>query len=381
VNTDAARAHVDAETMAAWADRTLPAEEAAVVELHLSNCDRCQEVLAAFVRSAPGAGAVILPFWSRRPVQWGAAGLAAAAALVAMIWIGRPPVAPIPESTMASRSVVAESPTAVPTPRAVDQLQDRAAAEKPASAPAELQKQLSRSAREERRQAAANQAAPRKTEGGAAAAPLPAAAPPPPPPAPVPIAAPPPPVTVTAAAPVVSPVATQSVAVRPGALYETTAMDAITVVAPSFEIIAPDPGALASRSAGGVSGRVGVGGGGRGGAAKALTLTPGSTRWRVVAGTRVERTLDAGVTWSALPIKPALKSPLLAGAATSPLNCWLVGREGVVLVTSDGLTFRRVSVPEAVHLTSVTAQDALLATVTAIDGRKFTTIDGGLTWK
>src|SRR5688572_25496415 len=91
--------------MAAWADRALPADAAAAVELHLSNCDRCQEVLAAFVRSAPAAGAVIIPFWARRPVRWSAAGLAAAAALVAMVWIGRPPAAPAPESTVATAPV------------------------------------------------------------------------------------------------------------------------------------------------------------------------------------------------------------------------------------------------------------------------------------
>ena len=65
--------------MAAWADHGLPADEAAAVELHLSEGARCQEVLAAFARSAPAA-AVVTPFWMRRPVQW-SAGLAAAAAI------------------------------------------------------------------------------------------------------------------------------------------------------------------------------------------------------------------------------------------------------------------------------------------------------------
>ncbi len=104
-------------------------------------------------------------------------------------------------------------------------------------------------------------------------------------------------------------------------------------------------------------------------------------RWRIIAGTRVERSIDAGVTWTALPIEPALTTPLEAGVATSQSNCWLVGREGVVLVTSDGRTFRRVSLPESVQLVSVIATDALRATVTAVDGRMFSTIDGGLTWK
>jgi photosystem II stability/assembly factor-like uncharacterized protein len=53
----------------------------------------------------------------------------------------------------------------------------------------------------------------------------------------------------------------------------------------------------------------------------------------------------------------------------------------VVLVTTDGRTLRRVSLPEAVRLVAVTAVDGSQATVTTVDGRKFTTLDGGLTWK
>ena len=34
MNTDATRVHIDAETMAAWADRGLSADAAAAVELH-----------------------------------------------------------------------------------------------------------------------------------------------------------------------------------------------------------------------------------------------------------------------------------------------------------------------------------------------------------
>ena len=77
---------------------------------------------------------------------------------------------------------------------------------------------------------------------------------------------------------------------------------------------------------------------------------------------------------------PELKTLLLAGSATSPTNCWLVGRDGVVLVTNDGGPSAGF-LPEVVHLTGVTAMDVMRATVTAIDGRKFSTSDGGLTWK
>ena len=43
---------IDAETLAAWSDGALSVGEAAEVELHLSNCARCQAVLAAFVRTS-----------------------------------------------------------------------------------------------------------------------------------------------------------------------------------------------------------------------------------------------------------------------------------------------------------------------------------------
>ena len=42
--------HLDAETLAAWQDEALNAAQMADIELHVSNCARCQELLAAFAR-------------------------------------------------------------------------------------------------------------------------------------------------------------------------------------------------------------------------------------------------------------------------------------------------------------------------------------------
>ncbi|HUR21321.1 MAG TPA: hypothetical protein VMZ90_10965 [Vicinamibacterales bacterium] len=191
-----------------------------------------------------------------------------------------------------------------------------------------------------------------------------------PPPPPAPVAAPPP------AAVGIAPVVTPPGATRPTASSEAFAADAISAV-PIIEIAAPEPsrGLRTVVQGGSAAGR------GGGAAANALSQISGATRWRILGGTRVERTTDGGATWTALPIEPVLTTPLVAGAATSQSNCWMVGRNGVVLVATDGRTFRRVSVPEAVHLTGVTATDSLRATVTAIDGRTFSTTDGGLTWK
>jgi photosystem II stability/assembly factor-like uncharacterized protein len=71
---------------------------------------------------------------------------------------------------------------------------------------------------------------------------------------------------------------------------------------------------------------------------------------------------------------------LTAGASPSPSICWLVGQRGVVLITIDGRQWRRLDFPETVDLVSVRAADDKTATVSAADGRVFTTADRGRTW-
>jgi hypothetical protein len=70
----------------------------------------------------------------------------------------------------------------------------------------------------------------------------------------------------------------------------------------------------------------------------------------------------------------------MAGSAPLPLVCWLVGRAGFVAITTNGLEFRRISFPEAVDLTSVSAVDATSAVVTTADQRVFRTEDAGKSW-
>ncbi|MDP2389151.1 MAG: zf-HC2 domain-containing protein, partial [Acidobacteriota bacterium] len=70
-----------------------------------------------------------------------------------------------------------------------------------------------------------------------------------------------------------------------------------------------------------------------------------------------------------------------ARSSPSPDVIWFVGREGVVLLATDGRTFLRVPFPETVELTAVTATDERNAVVTAADGRTFQTSDGGRSWR
>ncbi|HZL96665.1 MAG TPA: YCF48-related protein, partial [Vicinamibacterales bacterium] len=67
-------------------------------------------------------------------------------------------------------------------------------------------------------------------------------------------------------------------------------------------------------------------------------------------------------------------------AAPSPTTCWIVGRGGVVLLTTDGQKWESLRFPDPTDLSAVRATDARTATVTTIDGREYSTTDGGNTW-
>ena len=91
---------VDAETLAAWADGGLPKTEAAAVELHLSECDRCTAMVATFVRTTPDAPAVE-SLWTRWNLRWLVP--VATAATVAALWVLIPQPAPVPAAIADSR--------------------------------------------------------------------------------------------------------------------------------------------------------------------------------------------------------------------------------------------------------------------------------------
>jgi hypothetical protein len=105
----------------------------------------------------------------------------------------------------------------------------------------------------------------------------------------------------------------------------------------------------------------------------------GSGWWRLSAGRVAEASTDNGATWSSRYVADE-KTVLTAGAAAATSTVWIVGRAGVVLVTTNGRSWRRVPFPENTDLIAVTAADARHATVIAADGRAFATADAGATW-
>src|SRR5579871_2210850 len=283
----------DAETLAAWYDAGLAADERAQIDAHLSTCDRCQATVAMLVRTdVPAPTPARATSW----LSWRwLAPIAAGIAAVAVWAVVRPPSVRVPGAPVPGAIVPGAPMTAAPVPSAPT-----------AGAAATL-----REAAPVRGAAEARKAAP----------------------------ATPPPAEANEAKRADEQVAA---AASPNAGARALQSAADLVAAP--DISSPDP----------------------------------SVRWRI-RGTAVERTTDAGATWSAQATGSAV--PLAAGAAPSADVCWLVGRNGTVLRSVDGRTWQVIAFPERVDLVGVDAASATAATVTAADARRFTTDDGGATWR
>ena len=101
--------------------------------------------------------------------------------------------------------------------------------------------------------------------------------------------------------------------------------------------------------------------------------------WRILSTDVIERSVDR-LKWEPVAIDPPVQG-LAGGAAPSATVCWIIGRAGLVLRTTDGKEFTRVTQPAPVDLISITAQDGFRATVTTAGGQTFTTTDGGKSWK
>jgi hypothetical protein len=117
----------------------------------------------------------------------------------------------------------------------------------------------------------------------------------------------------------------------------------------------------------------------------------GQSQWRFGRRGLIEHTTNAGAA-AADQIWTRQKSPLrvdlLAGSAPSATVCWIVGRAGAILRTTDGATWQVIPSPAsaardgiAPDWVSVSARDANSATITSADGRVFSTSDAGRTWQ
>jgi photosystem II stability/assembly factor-like uncharacterized protein len=385
---------LNAETLSAWSEGSLPSSQAALVDAHLSECSRCQQMLAAFVRTEPAAAAAV-PFWQRWPRQWLVPVSAAAVAVIVFAVVARddaPPAAPV---EMAKAEVPASAT--------------------PAPAVGAGQPETAEPARELRSRAEEGSPG-RSAAGGTTSLPAPR-----------------PPVNVNpTAGPIEAPAASKAdappAAPQPGQLAQAAEqslakLDAVQVAnRPADQsrdnqaVGVLTPGAEADAAAGraqraaAVSGasappaviaeivsaprpalaRTGAGRGGgvrgpesaRAAAedAAAASKLPATipARWRVWSDGRIERSTNAGATWR--PVATDTPVPLTGGSSPSDLVCWLIGPNGAVLLSVDGARFTRLPFPELTNLVSITAVNDRAATIRTSDGRTFVTGDGGSSW-
>jgi hypothetical protein len=363
---------LDAERMASWADGSLKAAEIAAIEEHAADCMDCQALLAAFARTEPlaassrgaipwirwivpvaaGALAAAMLFWIVKPRSTQGPAPATAVARVEMppSVIAPPAAATPPAKTEPTTPVAARPAASAPTPLvpgrlpgAVDAQASRDFAQWSAGRSLSINGGLSLNKNttidgvpsgEE-----GSNGAPHITPNVDSVAAVNEAARP-----------------TANAAPAASP---RAAPVTTPASPDVRGRDVFGMlkVLPSSMIVEFSTPPI--------------------GSPENVSSTP-VVKWRIFTDGHVDRAKGSGA-WEAIEMD---RVPLVAGAAPAAAVCWLVGRRGVVLVTSDGGDrFRRADVPDQGDVVSIRSTDALHATARMANGREFATTDGGRTWR
>jgi photosystem II stability/assembly factor-like uncharacterized protein len=105
----------------------------------------------------------------------------------------------------------------------------------------------------------------------------------------------------------------------------------------------------------------------------------GATIWRIGQAGMIQRSSNAGATWSIQP--SGIVTDLIAGSAYSDQICWLVGRNGTILrTTNGGAAWQKINSPSNDDLLAVFSINADTATITDAAGRAFETTSAGARW-
>ncbi|HEY1469350.1 MAG TPA: hypothetical protein VGF61_09915 [Candidatus Acidoferrum sp.] len=102
--------------------------------------------------------------------------------------------------------------------------------------------------------------------------------------------------------------------------------------------------------------------------------------WRVGSNGKIEHSTDNSRTW--MLQKSGVTADLTAGSATSGKVCWVVGKAGTVLLTTDrGKHWKQLASPTKEDLGGVNAVDDKRASIwTVSHSKSFESNDGGATW-
>lgn len=396
----------DAEVLAAYVDGGLSEVEVAVVDGHLATCAACRSLLAALSPAESGAAAPprVVPFRPRLDWKW----LSAAATLVgaAVLWFAlpRPEVLPTPPrvaeravgDAVASSASAAADAQAPPdaAPKGATEA-DRVAAARPAPAAPPTEALVATQPAAEPPAPAAPAARPRDEASRGRRA-LADARPP--------AAAEPSPSTPVGSSRT-EPTAASSSALamqeerlrqatqaarekearlrRDRAAEESSEAKLATAANQESAPAAPEPAAVATTGRAASARAVPVAASRAVGETAAITTAifsepEGRLRWRIVGGRVVESSSDGGATWTRRLAHRA--DMLLAGSAPDLGTTWVVGARGTVFRRAVPGDWEKVTSPADATLVAVAAQDARRARVTAQDGRRFETNDGGATW-
>jgi len=112
-----------------------------------------------------------------------------------------------------------------------------------------------------------------------------------------------------------------------------------------------------------------------------IIFSPGEKNvWRVGEAGKIEHSADKGKSWKVQ--KSGVTTDLTAGSATSDKICWVVGKAGTVLLTNDGgKHWKQLVSPIGADLGGIHATDALHASLWDVPNRhSYETADGGMTW-
>jgi hypothetical protein len=376
------------EILAAYFERSLNAEETARCELHLSGCASCRQEVALMDRAGREAavGGEGAQAAGRRPSLWDWRWLApAAAALVlATIWIARRPSNPKSESQ--SQPLVAMSQPSEPAAKEIPApSRTPARGAPPAAAPSsetaqnraldKEQNALSReldepSANKKRPQvapldarrdtdsnrAAKSAGAPQsdseeraaRTETGAKAL-----------------------ADALQTAPASSPAAQ---AANAGGMVQAETDANAQALKSKQQMAAPAKPNLYAQKDEKAASTTGIGS-----VARVVRTPDPRVLWQI-AEHGVLKSEDGGATWGQANL-PVANAQVASIAAPSAQVCWLVGRDSLILLTTDGTHWQTVLLPAKADFVQVVAENASSATVTITEGLSFQTSDGGKHWR